>query len=232
MRPQKLKQVVACGINLKINIENRYSYTTKMTLFEGDCGNLICSKEDVNKFLSKANTSYFLFVESSIWYSLNEAPFKLTFDEFDFTSMSSCVSAPFLNCNQDYVIDKKLLLPIRQPGCFTFGPAGYFRIKGDGQTRELNFSTEDIFSHYIMIFEYDNCNQLKCTKTKNIEPKMVFSTSPGKSYLIAISQHQGSSSEINLRVNCSPDTISRNCYLIISLPVRSEFIKVLQVAMN
>ncbi|MFZ1525801.1 MAG: hypothetical protein WAT22_13355, partial [Saprospiraceae bacterium] len=206
-----------------INIENRYSYTTKMTLFEGDCGNLICSKEDVNKFLSKANTSYFLFVESSIWYSLNEAPFKLTFDEFDFTSMSSCVSAPFLNCNQDYVIDKKLLLPIRQPGCFTFGPAGYFRIKGDGQTRELNFSTEDIFSHYIMIFEYDNCNQLKCTKTKNIEPKMVFSTSPGKSYLIAISQHQGSSSEINLRVNCSPDTISRNCLSALKLECGKQY---------
>jgi Secretion system C-terminal sorting domain len=210
---------------VKIILENKYLYTTKIKLFEGECGNLICSGKNINKFIAKSNVQYYVLVESENWYSLNEAPYKLTFTEFDIDPLTSCNSAPILNCNQNYIFDfENKLLPSELPGCNTFGPVGFFRLLGDGQTREFNFTSADLSGYYLLFFETDNCVKAACIGIRYLEPKMIFSTTPGKSYLLAMVKYfEFSAPEISFSMTCMSDVNSKNCQTATNLVCGAQY---------
>ena len=211
---------------VKITIENKYLYTSKILLYEGDCNNLICSGENTKKFVSKSNKQYFVFVESSTWFSLNQAPFKLSFTEFDIEDMASCTTAPILECNQNYIFDfENKLLPSDLPGCSTYGPVGFFRLLGDGLTREFNFTTPELSGYYLLFFELDNCNQTICNGIRYLEPKMTFSTSAGKSYLVAmVNYFDFAAPQISFSLSCQSDINSKNCETAINIVCGSQYI--------
>ncbi|MBK9255257.1 MAG: T9SS type A sorting domain-containing protein [Saprospiraceae bacterium] len=198
---------------IDIVIENKYLYSTKAIIYEGDCSNLTCFSLSTNKFLAEENKQYYLYVESANWYSLNQSPFKITFNEYNPEPTSSCSTAAILDCGQEYTFEfKKKLLPSNLPGCSTYGPTGFFRLNGDGQTKEFDFQTSDLSGYYLLFFESDNCNKSKCIGIRYLEPNMNFATTNGKTYLIAMVQYfEFASPEIKFNLNCNIDLNSKKC---------------------
>jgi hypothetical protein len=198
---------------INLNIINENLYSTKTSIFEGSCDSLVCYVGNSAKFLSITGKQYFIFVESVNWYIQLEAPYELSFTEMDIEPFALCDTAPILNCNESYSFDfKQSLLPSNLPGCGTYGPAGFFRFSGDGQTREFNFTTADLYGYYLLFFEHDSCENAICTGIRYLQPKMSFSTSPNKSYLLAMVNYQDFVAPIiDFNISCEIDTISQNC---------------------
>lgn len=197
------------GELLEVNLSGGEEWQINITVFEGDCSDLICLPYADHRFLTEVGKTYYILLGKN-YGNFSNISYNLTFTQKPKVDYDICNGALLLGCGQSAELNLSQLTSENIPrSCNDLGAKfGWVEIRGDGNTYSLNWNNANV---RLKIFEKD-CDSLKCLNYNGYGDILRFSTKENKDYLIAFFEpYAGVQQVINVSVSCQPNDAPNVC---------------------